>query len=326
MSAPIKAADLRPALAAAAAELAQFLLGQPNRNFSTQRELRFGKGGSLAVVIRGPKTGLWRDHATGMGGDMFALIQRERHCTFPEAINFGAEFLGTYTPVICSLTAPVIYDDRQEVEQRKAIARQIWDAASPFFGSPAEAYLRNRLSHLHVAIPPRIDEALKFHPGVQIGSEIYAAMVSAITDIRTDELLGVHLTAISVNGFAIKLEGKTLRRIWGTKKGGAIKLTPDDEVHRSILVGEGIETVLSAMAITDFHGWSLIDAGNLKHFPLLTGIETLAIAVDADEAGRDAANTLTNRWLQGRREIFQVEAAEAGMDLNDVIRSAANDY
>lgn len=328
MTARISAADLRPALAAASADIARLLLGQPNREFSTQSELRFGQNGSLAVVVSGPKAGMWRDHSRATGGDIFKLIQQQKGLTFPEAIEFGAAFFGACPEL--HKNAPRAAAQHQvgaeDAGRRKALAGQIWAAAKPFSNSLGETYLRNRLAYLQTAIPPRIDEALRFHPGVHFRSEVHPAMVAAVTDIHTDELLGVHLTAIDEAGSAIKRAGKTLRRIRGIKKGGAIKLTPDDEVHRAILVGEGIETVLSAMAITDFHGWALIDAGNLKDFPVLQGIETLAIAVDADDAGRDAAHTLTGRWSQAHREVFQIEPVEAGTDLNDIIRSAANAY
>ena len=40
------------ALTARATELATALLGEPNRQLSSKRELRFGRKGSLAVVTR----------------------------------------------------------------------------------------------------------------------------------------------------------------------------------------------------------------------------------------------------------------------------------
>jgi hypothetical protein len=326
MIARISAADLRPALAAAAAEIAEALLGRPNREFSTQRELRFGKAGSLALVIRGPKAGLWRDHSDDSGGDIIALIQRQKNCSFHEALQDAARFIGSTAPQRMSVEIFADQIDERSAEEKKAVARQIWAGTKPLIGTPSETYLRKRMALVTADIPSRLDEAIRFHPGVRFGDDVHPAMVAAITDIHSDELQGVHLTAINVTGSPIKLEGKTKRRIRGIKKGGVIKLTPDDEVCRSILIGEGIETTLSAMGITDFHGWALIDAGMLKAFPVLPGIETLVIAVDADPAGIAAASAAMARWSDAGREVFQMKPSEAGNDFNDIMRSVANDH
>ena len=321
MSDRIDIAELRPALAAAAAEIAQSLLGPPNRGMSTKRELRFGRHGSLAVVIAGPKAGLWRDHSSDTGGEMIALNQREMGCTFQEALIEAAAFVGGARPVRSPVTGIVYQDEKEAIEQRRVAARQMWHAAHDLFDSPAETYLRSR----GLSIPFRLDEAIRFHPSLRFGDASFPAMVAAITDIHSDELIGVHLTAIDKDGQPVKVEGKTLRRIRGSKKGGAIKLTPDDDVTLGLLIGEGVETTLSAMAIEQCAGWCLLDAGEVRSFPVLGGIECLTIAVDADEAGMQAAKETTARWIAAKREVVRLVPKQAGIDFNDIIRSAANE-
>ncbi len=312
----IHVAELRLALAAAAAEISQTLLGPPNRAMSSKREMRFGRHGSLAVVIAGPKAGLWRDHSDDSGGDMLALIQRENRCTFQETLIEAAALVGGAKAFKSPVTGIVYQDEKEFIEQKRAVARQIWLATDDFFGSPAQSYLQHR----GIEIPARIDEAIRFHPGIRFGDAVYAAMVAAITEINTDEVIGVHLTAINRSGQPVKVEGKTLRRIRGSKKGGAIKLTPCDEVIRGLLIGEGIETVLSAMAIKQAQGWSVLDAGELRSFPVLAGIECLTIAVDADVAGIQAAKEITARWIGARREVIRLLPKQAGADFNDLIK------
>jgi hypothetical protein len=321
MSDRIDIAELRPALAAAAAEIAQTLLGPPNRTMSSKCELRFGRHGSLAVVIAGPKAGLWRDHSDDSGGDMLALIQREKRCTFQEALIEGAALAGGAKAFTSPVTGIVYQDEKEVIEQKRAAARQIWLATDDFFGSPAELYLQNR----GIEIPASLDEAVRFHPGIRFGDAVYPAMVAAITDIHSDEVIGVHLTAINHNGQPVKVEGKTLRRIRGSKKGGVIKLTPCHEVIRGLLIGEGIETTLSAMAIEQTQGWSVLDAGELRCFPVLSGIECLTIAVDADQAGIQATKETTARWINARREVIRLVPKQSGADFNDIIRSVADE-
>ena len=53
----------------------------------------------------------------------------------------------------------------------------------------------------------------------------------------------------------------------GPKTGAAIKLSPDESVSMGLAIGEGLETVLSAMQLGFSPAWALGDAGNVRHFP-----------------------------------------------------------
>jgi putative DNA primase/helicase len=109
---------------------------------------------------------------------------------------------------------------------------------------------------------------------------------------------------------------------WARPAGGAIKISPHDEVHLGLLAGEGIETVLSASKELYFKPvWSLIDKGNLAKFPVLSGLECLTIAVDNDPGGdgQRAAMETVKRQTQGGLEVVTVKPTSA-KDFNDVIR------
>lgn len=71
-----RSAFLKNALADNAASVAGFLLGQHNAAMSSKIELRFGRKGSVSLVISGPKKGYYYDHEAGCGGDLLNLIQR----------------------------------------------------------------------------------------------------------------------------------------------------------------------------------------------------------------------------------------------------------
>jgi putative DNA primase/helicase len=83
---------MRTELACRAAELAEVLLGQPNRQLSSKRELRFGRKGSLVVAIAGPKAGNWFDHENDIGGDLLDLIRRQNGGGFADAIEYAQRF------------------------------------------------------------------------------------------------------------------------------------------------------------------------------------------------------------------------------------------
>ena len=87
------------------------------------------------------------------------------------------------------------------------------------------------------------------------------------------------------------------------------------------MIGEGIETVLSASKLFQFKpAWSMIDAGNLKKFPVLSGVECITIAVDNDPAGKEAAAECTRRLLDAGTEVITARTNKAN-DFNDVVRN-----
>jgi hypothetical protein len=109
----------------------------------------------------------------------------------------------------------------------------------------------------------------------------------------------------------------------GPTKGGAIKLTPDQDVSLCLGVGEGIESTLSLRNRHEFGRspvWSLISVGGLEGLPVLAGIESLWIAVDNDVSGRgpQAARTCAERWRGAGCEVFLVTPSAEGLDLNDI--------
>jgi hypothetical protein len=82
------------ALTSRAAEVAMAMLGEPNRQLSSKRELRFGRKGSLAVVTDGAKAGWWYDHEKGTGGDLFDLMRRQHGGGFRAAVEHAQRFIG----------------------------------------------------------------------------------------------------------------------------------------------------------------------------------------------------------------------------------------
>jgi putative DNA primase/helicase len=182
--------EVRAGLAANADELALSLLGQPTSR--TRDEWRWGQHGSLSMVMRGGKRGLWHDHEAGEGGDLLALIQRDRGGTFPTALDYARVYLRmpqTERPKPSPRARPAQAQDDSAAQI--AWARRLWGERRPIVGTAAEVYL---VEHRAITAPGAWPDALAYHPGRN-------ALIVAATDdagvVHAVQL--VHLTVDGAN-------------------------------------------------------------------------------------------------------------------------------
>ncbi|WP_446332866.1 toprim domain-containing protein [Burkholderia pseudomallei] len=177
------------------------------------------------------------------------------------------------------------------------------------------------LDYLHArkcSIPPRdgdlrCDPAAR-HPSGYIGP----CLVAQVSDYLTFEPLSLHRTWICADGTKPNVD-KPRRLLAGhRKRGGAIFLWPNEAVDIALGIGEGIETSLT-LARYFRPVWSLIDAGNLEHFSVLPGIQSITICADNDPAGLKAATACAEHWAGSGCETRIVCAPEPGADINDLL-------
>jgi hypothetical protein len=117
----------------------------------------------------------------------------------------------------------------------------------------------------------------------------------------------------------------------GPTSGCVMRLWPDEFVTTGLVIGEGIETTLSAAFNIQVRGtvlqpaWAAGDAGHLGKFPVLAGIESLTILADADENGhgQEAAAECEHRWPDAAREVIVLTPANIGADFNNIIGGAS---
>ena len=211
--------------------------------------------------------------------------------------------------------------DRNDQLKRQAAAIRLGDSRQRFFGSPADTYLRITRELGDYLDGFDLDQVLGFIPNCPFRKERAPCLVGLVRDIATDEVIGIHRTALTNEVRPQRIDRLSL----GSVGSGAIKLSPDEEVTTSLLVGEGVETVLSASKKFQFRPvWSVISRSGIAKFPILRGMESMTIAVDRDESGdgqRDAA-TLAQRLEDAGIEAIRV-TPKIGKDFNDVLRGAA---
>jgi hypothetical protein len=144
-----------------------------------------------------------------------------------------------------------------------------------------------------------------------------------VTNTTTTEPMTLHWTWLTADGSGkAKLDKPRLLKKGYPKKGGVVRLWPDEEVSHGLCVAEGIETALSAAnGFTPI--WSCIDAGNLGTLPVLDGIDCLTVVADHDPEGLRAADACGRRWLDAGCEVRIWRAPVEGEDFNDFVTETA---
>ena len=196
-----------------------------------------------------------------------------------------------------------------------AVAASLWAKGEALAGTSAETYLLAR--GLPAVVVQQASE-LRFLPADGFGP--FPCLMARITDWVTARPISLHFTRLAMDGSAkAPVERPKLLLAGHRKQGGCIRLTPDDEVTMGLGLAEGIETALAAMHLLHWRPvWATVDAGNMKAFPLLNGIESLALFADHDEAGLNAATACARRWRAAGREAVVATPTDDGFDFADL--------
>ena len=189
-------------------------------------------------------------------------------------------------------------------------ATATWHECQPAGGTAVAAYLRAR----GIGLPAAVERGghLRFHAACpfkgQDGSTLrLPAMVALMTDPITGEPRAIHRTALKAEGSG-KSDHPQLgdaKKMLGAAKGAVVRLSPDEDVSIALGLSEGIENGLAAIcAGAGYPTWAACSADSMSCFPVLPGIETLAIFADTGEAGERAAEAAGERWAAAGREAF----------------------
>ena len=267
-------------------------------------DLDGARGRSLYVRLGPPGApGKWTDAATGEHGDLLDIIRhRLRAPTLRAALDEARAFLAL--PAAPAAGEGASYDATEA-------ARRLWRRCRAIDGTHAERYLHARgLARCRFA-------ALRFHPELRYreGSSVrrLPALVAAVTG-DDGAVTGVQRTWLDPRSPAkagVAVPRKALGRIYGL----AVRFgRPADGA--SLLVGEGIETVLSLVtAVPQIDAAAALTAGSLGAFSAPPGVARLVIARDNDVEGERAAMRLARRCA--RAGVTALVLVPEGADFND---------
>ena len=306
---PSPAAAIAAALAERAEEVCRRYLSHGRRQgrYWVAGDLDGARGRSLFVRLHGPGTpGKWTDAAVGSHGDLLDLIRHRTDApTLRVALDHARAFLAL--PASPAASDPGAYDATEA-------ARRLWRRCRPVDGTHAEAYLRAR-GLARCRFP-----ALRFHPELRYreGSAVrrLPGLVAAVTG-DDGAVQGVHRTWLDPRRPA-KADVASPRKALGCIRGLAVRFgTPTGGVA-TLLVGEGIETVLSLVtAVPEITAAAVLSAGSLGAFSAPPACRRVVIARDDDPEGERAAERLARRCA--RAGVAATVIVPEGGDFNDDI-------
>jgi CHC2 zinc finger len=160
--------------------------------------------------------------------------------------------------LLSSWSGPVA-QSRPSVDARTlAFALRLWEAARPIAGTLAIKYLADIRGIDVDALPPEVDQVLRFHPFCPFGpGTSHPCVLALFRDVEGDAPAGIHRIALTPETLAGgKVERRMLGR-WPTAR--AIKLWP---AGSRLFVAEGIETALAAATRLQFHGGPMQGMGH----------------------------------------------------------------
>lgn len=323
-----------------------------------------------------PDRGVFNCRQCG-GGDAIKLVELIEGCDFKAALSWlvGERDL-QIDPAEAArrkAAAQAVADQRaarSAKERQYAIdaANRIWREGLPARGTPVAEYLAARgLPADLCCMPPA---CLRFHPALRYtvpsqsgqGYDVVHTGPAMLAEICGPDgvMIGVHRTWIDPSrpkgkALIVGSDGAPLqvKKILGSKKGGAIRLAGSKA--RTMVMGEGIETTLTACAAAGFDApvyfWAGVDLGNMAGRRVLRGKGMKYAGIpDLDDPDAfvpphwlrrlvfiqdgDSDPKLTRAKLEAglrRAKHFnpdlhiQIAHAGAGVDLNDVLMDGHND-
>src|SRR5262249_9138174 len=145
-------------------------------------------------------------------------------------------------------------------------------------------------------LPPT---SIRFHFGLKHAEgAAWPAMLALVSHGVSGQPVAIHRTFLAHGGVS-KAPVTQPKMMLGPCRGGVVRLaTASDE----LLVGEGIETCLSAMQASGRPTWAALSAPGLRSLALPPEVKAVTILADGDTAGEAAARAAADRWVrEGRR-------------------------
>jgi len=254
---------------------------------------------------------VFRCRGCGAKGDVIALVMFLDGCDFRTAVEtLTGERADDWEPPQFSKPASSPPADCSDADCVKAaIAR--WNKAVGPRGTIVETYLAGRGLKLTDDIAGDVIRFDPRHPWKDDDDSLIhvPAMLAAMRDIRTDELVAISRRRLTPEGQKV---GKP--RFRGLALNAAIKLDADEHVTNGLHICEGVETGIAGRMFNLKPMWALGSKDAIANFPVLGGIDCLTILVEPDAEAE--VEKCARRWWDAGREVI-LNRSNIGKDLAD---------
>ena len=216
----------------------------------------------------------------------------------------------------------------------KAIARErqaveLWRAAEPIEGTPAEIYLRGRgfNSDQLATDPSGWPETLRWSKDADGRGN--AALVAAVNRRDDGLVCAIQRIFLYPDGLPVQnATGAKVKKALGPLRDNAARLSCWPDPYGKWGLAEGIETALAARQLTGIPTWAAVSAGNMANIAPPHWARHAVVFADHDVSGtglRAASKALQSFRVHSSLASIRVLSTEAlGTDVADVIGDAAN--
>jgi putative DNA primase/helicase len=243
----------------------------------------------------------------------------EKRSGFDIYSHAGDEFAECYRRVREAIGGSVLdFKPPKRASNNGERALTLWNAATFVRGSLAERYL---VEHRALELPTNAHDVIRFHPRCPFkngdGATIHApALLALFRTIEGDKEVAIHRTPLQGDG----TRGE--RAMLGPTKGAAIKVVADADVSTLLVIGEGLETAMTATQCGFGPAWALGSAVAIEQLPVLRGIECLRLLVEVGcPTNARAVEVCGTRWHRAGVQVELINPAQ-GKDLNDALRAS----
>ena len=197
-------------------------------------------------------------------------------------------------------------------------SKKIWDGSRSIVGTLAETYLQAR-GLAPLARPP---QCLRFAAKLKHPSEYYfPALIVQATDPETGAPIGgVQRTFLaSKGGGKAQVAPKDQKMSLGPCKGGVARLAEPVD-GEPLLIGEGVETVLTAMQATGLPGWATFGTAGLKALALPDRVKRVILLAENDGGpNKKALSGLIPTLIERGIRVAVATPPDGVKDFNDCV-------
>jgi putative DNA primase/helicase len=279
--------------------------------FLDAKQSGHGKWWRAVCPVHGSKRGRSRTLAMMKGDQQPVVFECHAGCTHIEIQNELAQ-QGMW-PVQPDPEHQPISDAEEDAANAKRWARvlQIDNELVSAKGTRVERYLRLR------AITLLPEQEIAYHPRLfhDLDGTNWPAMVAAVRDVD-GKLLGLIRTYLAYHKPA-KAPVDPPKLSLGFVRGGSAHLAP---AGPTLIIGEGIETVLSVMQATELPGWAALGNKNMVNLDLPGIVREVLVAVDRDKAGERAGDQARRHFRMLGRSVRLMRPPQGVNDFNDLLQ------